>query len=496
MYTNGVTLENIVNHVKRTLGIALSRDTVHRTMNPPRKNTHASKRYKGLINARVPPKRNTKEKKTHPDFHYTSAQVNIVNEMAFLCKSNTLAMSVDNKNKVEVGIPATSRRTNIRTFHLVDQAPDYHDHDFPNPNSKLVPAGYEILTHKITRSRSLSPSRKIKPNIRRRCYSETRPSRHRDICYDKLGRTNYKWPRCGPLLVQLSPSRAVESTNVMHMNHLMCQIKTERKFRQIHNVVVVADGGPDWSVKGMINFMSMGLLWKCLKLDCFIVQCYAPGHSRFNPIERLWSFLTNRIATVTLPDTIDGVKPALGDEKGWLQVLDNAVDLCARFWDGKRYCGFPINVKPFKSSDPVIAHIKKIHESLKDFSNVTKKRLEEADMKRMQETYSFLVKHANRKAYQLEFIRCRDQQCHHCINIPERENEFLEIVRGFGGSCPTPQFSKIYNGHYKNFLEMMRTMTIDKNKYNPTKFGSCTEGCSYLFFSEADKKRHKKLMKH
>ena len=149
MYTNGVSLQNIVDHVKKTLGITISRNTVHRTMNPPRKNSTISDRYKSLINARVPPKRNTKEKTTHADFHYTSAQVNLVNEMAFLCRTNTLAMSVDNKNKVEVGIPATSRRTNIRTFHLLDHAPNYFDHDFPNPNCKLVPAGYQILRHEV-----------------------------------------------------------------------------------------------------------------------------------------------------------------------------------------------------------------------------------------------------------------------------------------------------------------------------------------------------------
>ena len=73
-------------------------------------------RYKALINARVPPKRNNKEKAVHKDFHYTSAQVSIVNEMATICKQDTIAFSVDNKNKVEVGIPATSRRTNLRAF--------------------------------------------------------------------------------------------------------------------------------------------------------------------------------------------------------------------------------------------------------------------------------------------------------------------------------------------------------------------------------------------
>ena len=116
----------------------------------------------------------TPRKRRHADFHYTSTQVNLVNKMTYLCRSNTMAMSVDNKNKVKVGIPATSRHTNIRTFHLLDHASNYHDHDFPNPNSKLVPAGYQILRHELKRSRSLSPLKRKREVHWRRCLSETR----------------------------------------------------------------------------------------------------------------------------------------------------------------------------------------------------------------------------------------------------------------------------------------------------------------------------------
>ena len=61
------------------------------------------------------------------------------------------------KNKVEVGIPATSHRSKIRTFYLAESSPNYNDHDFPYANSKLVPAGYQLLQNRITRSRYLSP---------------------------------------------------------------------------------------------------------------------------------------------------------------------------------------------------------------------------------------------------------------------------------------------------------------------------------------------------
>ena len=362
----------------------------------------------------------------------------------FLCKSNTLAMSVDNKNKVVVGIPATSCRTNIRTFHLVDQAPNYHDHDFPDPNSKLVLAGYQIIRHKLKRSRLLSPpKRNGEPSRRQRCFSETRNKLVRlDICQDKLGRDKLKWPKSRQLLVQLYPSRAIESTNAMHVNHLISQI-TQERFKPVFNVVAIVDGGPDWSVKGLINFMTMGLLWKDLGLDCFVVQCYAPGHSRLNPIERLWSFLTNRIATITLPDHVKVVKPNVNDETGWLKVFDNAVHLCAPFWDGRRYGGYPIVVEPFKSMHPAIPTIKERHNNLKKFSNASKKRLKEKDFKELQDVYKFLVQHANRKAYQLEFVRCSDHSCFHCSDLPKRKNQFLEIINAFGGTCPSPQLSEL-----------------------------------------------------
>jgi len=102
----------------------------------------------------------------------------------------------------------------------------------------------------------------------------------------------------------------------MHVHYLVSLISKERRLKEIANVVAIADGGPDWSTKGLINFMTFGFMWKNLNLDTFVIQCYAPGHSRFNPIERSRSFLAKRITTITLPDDIDGEKPAEHDNNG------------------------------------------------------------------------------------------------------------------------------------------------------------------------------------
>ena len=117
---------------------------------------------------------------------------------------------------------------------------------------------------------------------------------------------------------------------------------------------------------------------------------------------------------------------------------------------------------------------------------------------KLMDIYTFLVKHANRKAYQIEFIRCENEECNHCAKLPVRENQFLELIHEFGGSCPVPEESEIHKGHYKTFLDVLRTRGCNnKTFYNPTGSGCCQhQGCSYLFFSKADQLRHMKLMNH
>jgi len=361
-----------------------------------------------------------------------------------------------------------------------------------------VPAGYQILQKPIRRSRSLTPERRFHFCQKRSHSCEERFfSKKCDVTTDKFNRKKLLWPRSGRLCVELYPSRAVKSVDLLHTNHLEKQIRIEKQLKFVHNLVLIADGGPDWSVKGAINFLSMGLLWRDLRLDTLVVQCYAPGHSRFNPIERTWAFLTNRIATVTLPDIIDGIKPAVTDESGWLKVLDEAVDISAAFWNDKYYSGFPITVNSLKSDDEILPVIKRKHENHKTFIDAPKKLLKTARFSKLLEDYTFLVKHANRKAYQLEFIRCEDSSCNHCSELPVRKNQFLKLISDFGKTCPVPTPSDTLKGHYKTLLELLRVRSKKKpSLYNPTAFGSCEKGCSYLFFSEADKRRHMRLMKH
>lgn len=58
---------------------------------PSNKNRQASKRYKSLADAKQPPKKDDITSKIHPDFLYTSAEVNFLGELAEMFSDEVIA---------------------------------------------------------------------------------------------------------------------------------------------------------------------------------------------------------------------------------------------------------------------------------------------------------------------------------------------------------------------------------------------------------------------
>ena len=500
-----MSLQEIANHIKEKFNFGISKHIIHRLLIPRRKGTTVSKRFKSAVSAHVPPKRNSSERTTNAYFHYTCAQVNLVNELSQIHSSETALLSVDNKNKVEIGNPVSNRRSSIRKIYLTKDALNYNDHDYPYRNTKLTLAGYQERLFKPVRSRSLSPTKKIKMPHRR---SFSVPGRISVLgnSQDRLGINRVQWPRSGNLHVELYASRTVQSTSLMHTRFLKQWLQKIRKVRRVNNIIAIADGGPDWSVKGIMNLLTFGNFWKTSKLDIFVLQCYAPGHSRFNPIERTWSQLTKLLVGVVLPVQIpelNYIVPKDGDNEKWNIILDNAVRECSKFWQGRLYDGFPINVYPFLSNNITLDDLDIKHELLRNFTKVTAKKLrDEALFKELQDEYKFLVHHCNRKPFQMEFIRCENTACTHCQNLPIRENQLLKCIRHyFGGSLPTPTDSAIFPDHYRTLEEMLyfnsSILSKGSKKLNGLEFGICPyESCNYVFYSKADRECHTLLMGH
>lgn len=109
----------------------------------------------------------------------------------------------------------------------------------------------------------------------------------------------------------------------------------------------IADEEPDWSTKSVLNLMNYSRLWKDLKSAALVIVAFAARHSRFNPIEHAWAPLSRWLTGVTLPRMLDGesLPPSqqndLTDkevEKKEADVFDNAIDVCAKYWDSIIIC--------------------------------------------------------------------------------------------------------------------------------------------------------------
>lgn len=148
-YNVGVSLEDIRKQVLREIpeiiNWGISVDTIHRMFMPPNRRNKAHKLYKGLIDAKVPGKRNNM-RLDNLNAHACAAQVGSILEMVAEFPEDCFAMSLDDKAKVHVGTTAVSRYHQIRKFFHSDDAPNHLDHDFPHAHGYLLAvSGYMEL---------------------------------------------------------------------------------------------------------------------------------------------------------------------------------------------------------------------------------------------------------------------------------------------------------------------------------------------------------------
>ena len=119
-------------------------------------------------------------------------------------------------------------------------------------------------------------------------------------------------------------------------------------------LVLLTDGGPDWSPKFLKNNLELGKLWRDQKLDFVIQTTYAPGHSAQNPIEHLWAPLTKAFTWVTglyLKACLDGEDKApseqnLSEEERKEKervIYDLAIADLNSYWNGKKFNNYTIS---------------------------------------------------------------------------------------------------------------------------------------------------------
>ena len=102
----GVSLADMRKHVMREIPElaerGISRDAIHMLLQPPRKNSTRSQRYKSLIDAKVPGKRN-QYREGSPNQHFLFARVSYREEFVSKFADECTFFSCDNMNKIKMG---------------------------------------------------------------------------------------------------------------------------------------------------------------------------------------------------------------------------------------------------------------------------------------------------------------------------------------------------------------------------------------------------------
>jgi len=302
-----------------------------------------------------------------------------------------VAFSCDSKAKVHIGGQAVSRYHQIRTFFPSDDTPHYHDHDFPVPGYLIEPDGFLML----------------------KSHADNK------IITDSLGRDVMQTPATGPLWVY---NRCVKNTSTTIVDHLSDLNNILENNPEISRPVLalLCDGGADWSPKSTLTQFYFGRFWRDHKYDMLICVCHAPGLSRYNPIEHLWSPYSRWLAGVSLSACLPGedIPPLLQSltskelhEKEKI-VFSNALDALDSYWNGKVHDGFRVTSKGI--TEPYIDQYTDFN-SVKDTLKGNLKSIRESEEKtKLLDEWKYYVKHMDRRR---DFVCFRKGICddHTCV---------------------------------------------------------------------------------
>lgn len=316
----GVSLEDIRQHLLDSVpGLkerGISKDAVHHLMVAPRKNTVRAERYKGLVDAKVPGKRN-QYRENSANQHFLFARVAYREELCMKFSSEAEFYSADDMNKIRMGpAPAVSRYHSMHRFFMQSDAPNLGDHDFPNPGYLIATSGYQLqcpveqsleVPEEYT---AVDGNDWVNDDATTNATGACQPTGvslnlEDNQCVDKLGRVHLRRPTYGPALLVLRATKFGSSSGMTHANDFLPVLTAQVK-RGKTAAFIKVDNGPDWNVMSIVNEVYFCRLWRESGLDLLGLVSYAARWSAYNNIEHLWSPMSKKLASVILPSVLEG----------------------------------------------------------------------------------------------------------------------------------------------------------------------------------------------
>ena len=485
----------------------ISRWTISRMFLPPNKSFNNACRYTGLIPAKIGIKQNN-DSKLHKDSQFCRAQVKYAIELGSCFDSEVMMFSADDKNKLNVGGgPAVCRYIGFKTYLLDTAMANYSDHNW-STGLKLILSGYMRLEKKeqdLSRGRARQRamyhrrSRSTSPNTRQSFQVSGWATK--SFTYDQQQRPHYQYPRTGTLSIYLRGSLSFRATSYNHYDDLLPLVKKIQREEGKNALIVTCDNGPDWKKNSIKVFFCMGRLWRDTHLDYLCMTSYAPGDSKFNPIEHAWSPVTIWMVGLLLLNSLPENHPLKGTDNEKNAILDQAITDVKSCLSNKDFDGFPVNVYEVPST---ASHIYKDEEVVENLGyDSEKKILGSKGRRQLVAEYRFLNKHAISRHYQVEFIKCQDYSCGHCSGRQIKAQRLMTFLNECDGKNFTPTPSVLYPGHFATWRDLAVNL-VNKRKYvldldEGLPSLELVQRCNYMscnkvFQSVEDKKRHKRLV--
>lgn len=224
-----------------------------------------------------------------------------------------------------------------------------------------------------------------------------------------------------------------------------------------------------------------------------IAVCEAPGLSRYNPIEHLWSPCSKFLAGVQLsphlPD--ESVAPASqnipAEEKAEKEkvVFSNALDRLDQYWDGKIHDGFKITskgMKPGEEDDISMDDYSAVQDMLgSSLRNIR----ENEDARKLLDEWKYYVRHMDRRRGLVCFRKgcCNDPECD-CMDSAPVAVKVGKVPSGDKWLFPPINPDPEHPDHYQTFQQLLTALRYSEPDQH-MKGGLKTQchKCRYLLFT-------------
>jgi len=327
-----------------------------------------------------------------------------------------------------------------------------------------------------------------------------------NVTRDKSGREHISYPSTGPCYIFLKSNRARPSSISAHVNDIITIYEAHSGLKSKPNLALLLDDGIDWGMRGLQTFYFFGYLWKTLNLDLLAIGRNAPGDSKWNPIERLWSYITAKLAGLVVPDFGKEMEDDEADEAGIKFLIDSAMT-------NLKYDGFDVVTVPVSChEDNVIINGETVdnrHIKPED-ANLIQKIMEDRKMNKkllknkqpqVAENLKIFYKHADVRQHNIIIRKCHplSPPCRYCKDHPVRSSDqFWSCLpnKKKGGLFFDCEEDTQHPGHYRTLLDLLEDISEVTIKPDGqfTEVKRCeVRGCLYSFKSDQDAQRHCRL---